>query len=86
MERMAWPTMTLHEACEAMRANQVQVSERAFGQAIIEGRVPIGYGIRNWDSGSNTYMIFRHLFYEWLDRSIGCEAVRIGGEASETQQ
>lgn len=83
MERMAWPTMTLHEACEAMRANDVPASEPNVGQAIIEGRLPVGYGIRKWDSGSNVYTISRHLFYRWLDEFLGYKAVRVGGDFYE---
>ncbi len=33
---MDWPTMTLHDCCEAFRANQIPISEGILGQMIQE--------------------------------------------------
>ena len=33
-----WPTMTLHDCCEAFRVNQIPISERVLGQMIQEGK------------------------------------------------
>lgn len=70
------PTMTLHECCEALRANQVRVSERLFGQMIQEGRLPFAVGTRADDSSRAAFIIFRAGFYSWLDEMLQQPAIR----------
>lgn len=51
-----WPTMTLHELAEALRANRIKTSERKLGQMILEGRFPFAIGT------DGVYIIFRAAF------------------------
>lgn len=67
-------TMTVHECCEAMRANLISISEEKLGQALVEGKLPFGFAV---DGGRRTVVIFRFAFYEWLDRNLGKEAIRV---------
>lgn len=57
------PTMTLHECCEAMRANQISISENTLAQMIKDGKLPFAVGV---EMRQVTVMIFRKAFYEWL--------------------
>lgn len=66
-------TMTLHDCCEAMRANLISISEEKLGQALEEGKLPFGFVVRG---KRRKVTIFRNAFYEWLDANIGTEAVR----------
>lgn len=68
------PTMTLHECCEAMRANLISVSEEKIGQGIIDGIFPFAYGIPGRE---NVYIIFRYKFYQWLEENLGGKACEI---------
>ena len=70
---MDMPTMTLHDCCEAMRANLISISEPKLGEAIMAGKLPFGFGI---DGTKATYVIFRHAFYDWLDTNLGQPAIR----------
>ena len=67
-------TMTLHECCEALRANVISISELKLGEAIMAGKLPFGFGVPGKKS---TYVIFRHAFYAWLDNNLGEEAIRV---------
>lgn len=77
---MEWPTMTIHECCEALRANRVPASERVVGQMIREGRLPFAVGTQLEGRGRSVYMIFRFPFYQWLDGNLGHKAIRIQEE------
>ncbi len=68
------PTMTLHECCEAMRANLISVTEDKIGQGIVDGIFPFAYGIPGQE---NVYIIFRHKFYLWLEDNLGGEAYQV---------
>ena len=71
------PTMSIHEMCEALRANVIQCSESIIGEMIVDGKFPFAVG---YDGGyRNTYIIFRSGFYKWLDEQMGCKAVRYEG-------
>ncbi len=67
-------TMTLHECCEAMRANLVSISEEHLGQALEDGKLPFGFVVRG---KQRVVIIFRHAFYAWLDSNLGYETIRI---------
>ncbi len=67
-------TMSLHECCEAMRANLISISEEKLGQALEEGKLPFGFAV---GGQRRTVVIFRHKFYAWLDANIGEEAIRV---------
>lgn len=67
-------TMTLHECCEAMRANLVSISEENLGQALEEGKLPFGFAVRG---NQRSVVIFRYAFYAWLDSNLGYETTRI---------
>lgn len=70
------PTMTLHEMCEALRANVIQCTENIIGEMIVEGKFPFAVG---YDGGvKKTCIIFRAGFYKWLDEQMGEKAVRVG--------
>lgn len=74
---MEWPTMTLHECCEALRANQVPISENLLGQMILEEKLPFAVGTQADDSTRSKYLIFRGAFYRWLDDMLARQALRI---------
>lgn len=67
-------TMSLHDCCEALRANLISISEEKLGQALVEGKLPFGFAV---DGGRRTVVIFRYAFYAWLDEKIGKEAIRV---------
>lgn len=66
-----WPTMTLHELAEALRANRIKASERKLAKMILEGKFPFATGT------DGVYLIFRAAFYEWLESMIKTEPVQI---------
>lgn len=66
-----WPTMTLHELAEALRANRIRASERKLGQMILEGRFPFAIGT------DGVYIIFRAAFYDWLENMMKTKPIRI---------
>ena len=68
MER---PTMSIIELAERMRANLIPVSEEKLGRMIVEGKLPFAVGLEAQSGGKNSYLIFRHAFYEWLDKMAG---------------
>lgn len=70
-------TMTLHDCCEALRANQIAFSEEVLGQMILEGKLPFAVGTRMDKSSRAKFLIFRSAFYRWLDDMIGESALRI---------
>lgn len=71
------PTMTLHECCELMRANEIKISEAVLGQMIEEGKFPSAVGVRRREG---TYIIFRSAMFRWLEEMIGTECA---GKESE---
>lgn len=70
-------TMTLHDCCEALRANQIAFSEDVLGQMILEEKLPFAVGTRMDESSRAKFLIFRPAFYRWLDSMIDGEALRI---------
>jgi len=78
---MEFPTMTLHDCCEALRANQVPISERILGQMIQEGKLPFAIGTQLDTSERSKYLIFRPAFYRWLEEMMGAEVIRIYRQA-----
>nr|WP_276871608.1 hypothetical protein [Fournierella massiliensis] len=72
-----WPTMTLHDCCEAFRANQIPISERVLGQMIQEGKMPFAIGTQLDASERSKFLIFRPAFYRWLDGMLDADAIRI---------
>lgn len=71
---MTEPTMTLHDAAEAMRANCISCSEDVLGQMIEEGKLPFAVGCRKQ---KGIYYIFRYRFYQWLRAMIGPDVIEI---------
>ncbi len=67
-------TMSLHDCCEAMRANLISISEDKLAQALVEGKLPFGFAL---EGKHRTVYIFRFAFYEWLDHNLGERARRI---------
>ncbi len=65
-------TMSLHECCEAMRANLISISESTLAQALVEGRLPFGFAV---EGKRRTVVIFRYAFYQWLESNIGKKAI-----------
>lgn len=74
---MDWPTRTIHECSEAMRANRVPASERIVGRIIREGRLPVAVGTQPEGKGRSACRIFRFPFYQRLDGNLGHKAIRI---------
>ena len=69
------PTTTIHECCEAFRANLISCSERKMGAMIVEGKFPFAVGT---ESGKQrTYIISAKGCYEYLDKLLGEEAIRV---------
>lgn len=73
---MDFPTMTLHECCEAFRANQISVTEEIMSASIEancfpEFARPLAGGSRR------NYMIFRKPFYKWLESLIEQPVIKI---------
>ena len=64
------PYMTVHECCEAFRANCIPMSEGMLSQLILEGKLPFAVGTRAEGSSRAKLLIFRRRFYEWLDAMI----------------
>ncbi len=71
------PTMTLHECCELMRANEIKISEAVLGQMIEEGKFPFAVGVRRKEG---TYIIFRAGAVRWLEEMLGTQCA---GKESE---
>lgn len=67
-------TMTAHECCEALRANNVSVSEEFLLDGLEQGKFPFGVCFRG---RQRVPMIFRGKFYEWLADMIKAEPIRI---------
>lgn len=64
------PYMTVHECCEAFRANLIPMSEGTLSQLILENKLPFAVGTRAEGSSRAKLLIFRRRFYEWLDAMI----------------
>jgi len=71
------PIMTLHECCEALRANQVPASEDVWRQIILEQRVPFALGVQKPNSSRSIIYIYRGAFYKWLREMTQGEVVEI---------
>lgn len=67
-------TLTLHECCEALRANRVSISEEYLGQALEDGKLPFGFVVRG---KQRVVIIFRHAFYAWLKDQLGEDVCEI---------
>ncbi len=67
-------TMTVHECCEALRANNVSVTETLLLDGLEQGKFPFGVCLRG---RQRVPMIFRGKFYEWLEDMIKAEVIRI---------
>ena len=75
------PTMTLHELCEAFRANLVSTSEETEARYITEGKYPFAEGVRPDKSTShNNLKIWREPFYTWLQQRIATTVIRVKPE------
>lgn len=70
------PTMTVHECCEALRANLVPISEDSLMSAIEAGRFPWADSIPG--KNSRKALIWRKLFYEWLEPRLTDNMIRFG--------
>lgn len=71
---MQAPTMTLHDAAEALRANCISCSEDTLGQLIEEDKLPFAVGCQK---RRGVYYIFRYRFYQWLRAMIGPDVIEI---------
>lgn len=75
------PTMTLHELCEAFRANLVSTSEETEARYITEGKYPFAEGVRPDKSTiHNNLKIWREPFYTWLQQRIATPVIRVKPE------
>ena len=77
--------MTIHDCCEALRANGIRCGEESMRQFILEGKVPFGVGTLS-ESGKFSGLIFRKAFYRWLDDMMGREAIRAYANAEATRE
>lgn len=82
---MASDQMTIHDCCEALRANGISCSEPSMRQFILEGKVPFGVGTLS-EKGNFSGVIFRAAFYRWLDDMMGREAIRAYANAEAAQE
>lgn len=72
------PTMTLNDACTALRANFISISEPKLAAALEAGRLPFGFAVRGTgEKGKVTTVISRHKFYTWMDDFLGYKAIRV---------
>ena len=72
---MAQEKMSVHDVCEALRANGISFGEEAMKNLILEGKVPFAVGTKT-EKGQTVTLIFRGAFYRWLDDMMGRRAVR----------
>lgn len=82
---MASDQMTIHDCCEALRANGISCSEPSMRRFILEGKVPFGVGTLS-EKGNFSGVIFRAAFYRWLDDMMGREAIRTYANAEAAQE
>mgnify|MGYP006920102211 CR=1 FL=1 len=59
------PTMSIHDCCELMRANQISVSESTLMAMIQAGQFP-GWSVPSVDTKTSAPLISRAGFVEWL--------------------
>ena len=67
--------MTVHDVCEALRANGISFGENAMTRLILDGKMPFAVGTTT-EKGRAVTLIFRSAFYRWLDSMLGRKAVR----------
>ena len=70
------PTMTLHQMCEALRANCISCTENKMGEAIAAGVFPFAQATPGGPGRRRTYFIWTRDFYKWLDERMGRKAIR----------
>lgn len=73
---MEIPTMTLHECCEAFRANNIQLSEDKLADTIEHGLFS-EFALCLKGGQKRSFLIFRRPFYEWLEPRISNPVIRI---------
>lgn len=77
---MCKATLTLHDAAEACRANQVSISEERLAELISAEKIPYCYSVEpKTEKGRRSWIISAYWFYKWLDRFLGQPAVRAYG-------
>lgn len=59
------PTMSIHDCCELMRANQISVSEPTLMAMIQAGQFP-GWSVPSVDTKTSAPLISRAGFVTWL--------------------
>lgn len=59
------PTMSIHDCCELMRANQIAVSEPTLMAMIQAGQFP-GWSVPSVDTKTSAPLISRAGFVAWL--------------------
>lgn len=59
------PTMSIHDCCELMRANQISVSESTLMSMIQAGQFP-GWAVPSVDTKTSAPLISRAGFVAWL--------------------
>lgn len=59
------PTMSIHDCCELMRANQISVSESTLMAMIQAGQFP-GWSVPSVDTKTSAPLISRAGFVAWL--------------------
>lgn len=62
---MRRPTMSIHDCCELMRANQISVGEPTLKAMIQAGRFP-GWAVPSVDTKTAAPLISRAGFVAWL--------------------
>lgn len=70
------PTMTLHECCEAFRANLIPMPEDKLADTIEHGGF-MDFAMCLKGGAKRSFLIFRKPFYEWLEPKISAPVVRI---------
>lgn len=80
---MARPTMSVHDVCEAFRANQIPMGEDLISGAIVaeafwsDRADAWAYVIKDGEEGGNRrFLIFRDKFYAWLGAQLGHPPIR----------
>ena len=61
------PRMTLHEMCEAFRANLIPISEPNAAEMICQNKFPFAIGCRSATTGERVFLISRAGCYGWIE-------------------
>lgn len=73
-----YPTMTLNEVCDALRANQVSIGEQTVADLICAGQLTeFARGLPADNGHQRRMLISREGFYTWLEDFLRRPVIRV---------